>query len=312
MKLIKIDTDTWVVKGDEMGGELTFGAFPITRSDGELLTNKIFSVNTNGNVGLYNITIFSSPFVDINNVQNFSPNVQYNWNLVGDFFTYDTVITITGGTISYTEFIDSKLMIVHFTSSVTPGFYDLTINNGITKIFKNYLHISTGIIYTSNQSSFENVLDCSIDIDGNILKNSSTFLHSKAELIQPLDYTKDFDMTFSLRLSPYYPVYLAGHQQRIGLYDYVTKAIILEFMFDGAANTGAPYIYGSVTPSYGQASYTGENASTIWRFRWLAGVLKLYKDNTLISTTNEVINANAKFMVNLTGIDVDQITYIEL
>ena len=83
-------------------------------------------------------------------------------------------------------------------------------------------------------------------------------------------------------------------------------------MFDGAANTGAPYIYGSVTPSYGQASYTGENASTIWRFRSLAGVLKLYKDNTLISTTNEVINANAKFMVNLTGIDVDQITYIEL
>jgi len=312
MKLIKIDTDTWVVKGDEMGGELTFGAFPITRSDGELLTNKIFSVNANGDIGLYNITIFSSPFVDVENIPNFSPNVQYNWNMVGDFFTYDTVVTMTGGTISYTEFVNSKLMIVHFTSSATVGYYNLTLNNGITKIFTNYIHITTGTIYPANINSWANVTNATIDESGNVLESTST-LSAHAELIQQQDYLKDFEVTFSLALSPYYPVFMGlNHQSSIGLYDSVTAEQIIRMMFDGGATPISPYVYGRATASYGQQSTPGVGYSTIWRFRWLTGVLTIYRDNTLQLTTTEVITANTKLVLNLKGVDVDQVSYIEL
>ena len=293
-------------------GNIKLLNYPITRSDGELLTNKILSMDELGNLGLYNITIFSSPYVDVNSIQNFSPNVQYNWNLVGDFFTYDTVVTMTGGTISYTEFVNSKLMIVHFTSSATAGYYNLTLNNGITKIFTNYIHITIGTIYPTNINSWANVTNATIDESGNVLESTST-LSAHAELIQQQDYLKDFEVTFSLALSPYYPVFNGlNHQSFIGLYDSVTDEHIINMMFDNGLNPANPYIYGRATASYSQQSTPDADYSTIWRFRWLTGVLTVYRDNTLQLTTNEVITANTKLVLNLKGVDVDQVSYIEL
>ena len=311
MKLIKIDTDTWVVKGDEMGGELTFGAFPITRSDGELLTNKIFSVNANGDIGLYNITIFSSPFVEVNNIASFSPDVQYNWNMVGNFFTYDMVVTMTGGAISYTEFVNSKLMIVHFTSSATVGYYNLTLNNGITKTFVNYINITTGTIYLTDINSWNTVVNFDVSSEGNLLLNTPSS-RGTAFLSILLDPLIDFELSWQLIISPYHPESLPNIDNFLTLFNASDNALIMKFQYIGVAQIHQLYITGA-NGIYGYTSIGDSTGHTsVYRLRWMGGVLQYLTDNTLTTTFTEVLPTAIGFKVDMIGFDIANVVYTEL
>lgn len=80
------------------------------------------------------------------------PDTSYIWIFKGAFFTPDTVITISGCTVTYQEFISDNEIEVRFTSGPV-SVNDISINNGTMVTFYNRLETFLGTVTFVDESN---------------------------------------------------------------------------------------------------------------------------------------------------------------
>ncbi|NCN87242.1 hypothetical protein GW932_05400 [archaeon] len=300
-----------------MGGELTFGAFPITRSDGELLANKVFSVNANGNIGLYDITIFSPPYIDETVINFFSPSqVLTDWHLNGDFFTLNTTIKINGVTI-FTTYLSSKLMLLTFTTNENIGSYDIEINNGILKIYHSFIRVITGTAYPVVQADWITINNLSANVDGGLdIINTTSHLYlnnnvlGEAQLNRVFNYLIDWEYSWQYESDSLYPLgHPSGLVSMAALRTISGNVTIFQQLFDSTSGDkcyeSPAYTPYAITPIFGRYADT-------YKVRWLAGVLYFYVNNTINRTAAIALTENMYLTFTLGSMNLRNIIYTEL
>ncbi len=142
--LVKDAINTWTIEGNSLNGEIQFPAYPNTRDDGVMTSNKILSTDANGKVKLYGTALGQAPYLDIVIPDSTLPNVTGNYELYGSFFTTTMTVDFVGQVVNAIDFHNSNWITVNVTTGAAEGLFNIVLNNGISKTFYNVYLVVLG------------------------------------------------------------------------------------------------------------------------------------------------------------------------
>ena len=309
-------------------GEITLPAFPSTRNDGVIPTNKILSTDASGNLKLYSIATAPAPFLDYVVPDSTLPSTTGNFQLHGSFFTPSmcltanlaTSIIFTGQTVNYAIFHSSNWIEVNITTGATEGSFAVTLNNGLSATFANAILIVLGTVFKPLTAEW--TLTEPIDVDDDKVNVQTFNSYGSALWSKQFNYLINFSVRFRFKRTP------LGSPTSIN--EYQAPHLVLENVLDGTdrfiwniksesatltkneMNVSGAWIQGidSFNPSIEADYLTFENK--IFEFRFVAGIMYYYIDSVLKLTSNQVLSGNLRLNIRLKTFDITDIKYIEL
>lgn len=306
---------------DLNAANLKFGGYPSTRNDGQIPTNRVLGTDASGNLKMYTIATAPAPYLDELIPDSYLPSTTGNFILKGSFFTPNMIVTIPGQTINYTNFISDNEFHVNVTTGSAEGYFDVTLNNGISKTFSKVLLLVLGTVYSpvASEWTVTGNVDVSVDKDvsSTVYKSQGTAIWSKT-----IDYTKNFRIEWNFRRSP-----LGMLQENPIIYNYFSivkvsngvHSIMLKPYSDTRNRTG--YSFNNVATNNDYFYYHDNPYSTEYELiymetitmsiRWVKGVLYVYMNNVLYSTLTDVLTENHKIKIGVWSSDYANIKYIE-
>lgn len=199
--LIKTAINSWSVVGNDMNGEIRLPAYPSTRNDGQIPSNRVLSTDVNGNLKMYTIATAPPPYLEVLVPDSTLPSTTTNFTLKGAFFTPTMTVSIVGQTVNYISFVSDNLVKVNVTTGATYGSYAVTLNNGISATFNNALLIFLGTVFTPLASDFVNLIQPVTVEDGSVLLKTVNS-YGTAELPYTFNFAKKFRIYYSHKVSP--------------------------------------------------------------------------------------------------------------
>jgi hypothetical protein len=206
--LEKTALNTWTIEGNNLNGEIILPAFPNTRNDGQIPTNRILSTDALGNLKMYTIATAPAPYMEVLIPDSSLPSITTNFTIKGAFFTPTMTVSIVGQTINYITFVSDNLIKVNVTTGATVGSYAVTLNNGLSATFPNALLLVIGTIYTPISTSWENITG-TLDVTDPgtfkiTLRDATVSANIKASFLTlPALSLGNFTCSFSFKQSPF-------------------------------------------------------------------------------------------------------------
>lgn len=314
--------------GADLTGELQFPAYPNTRDDGAIPTNRILSTDANGNLKLYRKNTTPAPFLDEVITDSYLPSTTGNFILNGAFFTPQMCLTanlnngngilIEGQTINSATFKSDNQIICNVTTGSVEGSFDITLNNGLSVIFSDVLLIVLGTVFTPKDPDWINKTLADTSSPGEFHIETFGSASIKGEWTKPLDYTRDWKMVFNAESSPLGD-YAAGIYKkddlRLMTSDGLTTIITVSVYRHSSA--GVEWLVRSladgwvgISPTYGMP-FNNIQAHPL-EIRYLGGFFYMYVDNVLLRTFSDVVSQNLKLVPSPRYYDFIGLKYIEL
>jgi hypothetical protein len=306
---------------NKLAGEIRLPAYPSTRNDGVIPTNKVLSTDASGNLKLYSIATAPAPFIDTVVPDSTLPSTTGNFQLHGSFFTPSmcltanlaTSIIFTGQSVNYAIFHSSNWIEVNITTGATEGSFAITLNNGLSATFANAFMIVLGTVFIPTLSDWtviSGVSDRSIDGKYKVLTKDSQGM-SDVFLI-PINI--NFRLTFKNDLSP-----LEASPSMISdfiiftFYDTVTGLNTFNYRraISSETNSNHSIYYNSTYKTSVNAPYS-TSAKDIISFQRVANVMYFYVNGILKHTYSETSPNQMKCRFIVKEIDFIDIKYIEL
>lgn len=293
-----------------MQKDLKLSNYPATRNDGQTPTNRMLSCDANGNLKMYTQAVLPAPYMEVLIPDSTLPSTTTNFTIKGAFFTPNMTVSIVGQTINYVTFFSDNLIKVNVTTGATEGYFNVTLDNGISRTFNGALLIVLGTVYKPTQSEWiiqSGVPDLSIEGEVHLTTYNSA---AQAVWSKEFDYTRNFSVRFKLKPSPFGNPggNTATHGlELIGATDGLWKYYLGIDPGNGYTGVGSSNGDGGVVP---EGSYW--LSPTVLEFRNYNGIFFLYSNNGLRKTYATPLSQNLKFRVLLRTWDVVDIKYIEL
>lgn len=296
-----------------LSGELNLPAYPNTRDDGQLPTNRVLGTDATGNLKMYTIATAPAPYLEVVIPDSYLPSTSGNFKLIGAFFTPDMTISFGGGAVvNNINFISDNEVDVTVTTGATEGSYAITLNNGLEAIFYNALLIVLGDVFSPAAADWGSItgnIDVSNgnDVEITLLDTLGTAIWNKT-----IDLLKDFTIEWIWQRSPLDPLG-TGRDNYIRLIDITTGTSVLNIK---TYNDGGVYIYdtdGLVVKALN--GYSWNNNISRCQLKFISGALYYYVDDILKHTFS--VNQNALFVNNLNlqvdviRLNTNNIKYIE-
>jgi len=183
--------------------DIRLSNYPSTRNDVQLLTNRVLSTDSNGNVKMYTIATAPAPYMDVLIPDSVLPSTTTNFTIKGAFFTPTMTVAITGQTINYLTFISDKQIKVNVTTGAAEGYFNVTLDNGISRTFNGALSVVLGTIYKPTQANWiieSGIPDLSTEGEAHLSTYNSL---AQAVWTKTFDYTRNFSVRFKLKPSPF-------------------------------------------------------------------------------------------------------------
>jgi hypothetical protein len=272
--------------------------------------------DANGLVVLPDFSVWQAPFLNELIPDTYLPSTTGNFILNGSFFTPNMTVVVEGHTINYKTFISDSRVLINLTTSATEGTYDVTLNNGIEAVFLDRLQVVQGTVYkpvTADWTLTEpiNVTDSEVNVQ--TWNSAGTAKWSKL-----FDFTINWSLKMRIKATPLGNSYPSNYDQRnislknisdvsrtyVNFYTQSATSLSLLVSIDGVASTNKGIL------STNSPAYFADNLD-IFEYRCIAGVLYLYKNNTLISNMG-AITENLYLFITLSIFDVYDIKYIDL
>jgi hypothetical protein len=290
-------------------GNIKLDAYPNTRNDGQLSTNKVLSTDANGNLRLFTIATSPPPFLEVLIPDSTLPSTTTNFTLKGAFFTPTMTVAIVGQTINYTTFISDNEVDVNVTTSATEGSYAVTLNNGLSATFPNALLIVLGTVFTPTSADFT-ILSGTADLTeaGNFKKNFQTS-DAIAEVYN-VPINQNFQFRWQENPSPFLTNTYTDGETYIEIYQNGVRRYSFIYLYGPARiRTYQPSTGDTIEVSY---DFTFNN-NTIYYFQRIGSQMIIKGGNTVITTFTDLSNTgNIVFRIRNKNFDIVNIKYIEL
>jgi hypothetical protein len=307
-------------------GNIKLDAYPSTRNDGQLPTNKVLSTDVDGNFRLFTIATSPPPFLEVLVPDSTLPSTTTNFVLKGAFFTPTMTVSIVGQTINYITFVSDNLVKVNVTTGATEGSFAVTLNNGLQAVFPNALFIVLGTVFTPETMDWEAPTGNVSAVDDTVSINVWNTVGSNRWGKQ-FDNTKQFRVDFQIRKSPLgFAITDQEYQfEQISLVKSSDNSVWfgINFVKPGGGNgfyaLGYEKDFGFV--HFIQLDNAGIpteqawdlNATNTYSFRYLNNLMYIYINNILVKTfISGAVNQNLKLKVRTKSFDIYNIKYIEL
>ncbi|WP_372744300.1 hypothetical protein [Lutibacter sp.] len=289
----------------------------------------IKTVNGNNLLGSGNIEIssgsFPAPFLEELIPDSNLPSTTGNFILKGAYFKEEMCLTanlnntngilIEGQTINYATFVSDNQINVNITTGAAEGEFDVTLNNGILKVFPNQLLIVLGTVFKPTESDWiDKIGSGDFDTPGEIKLTIYNALVSGV-WDKVLNYNIDFRVYFKVVKSPTGNYSTVSNIPNIAIVNSLNNELIvgLNLYSTGPSSYLKTYSLADGGAWVVNAGDTGDNVFLYdLEFRFLSGVLYLYKNKVLRKTFNDVLNYDTKLKFDIRGFDIIDIKYIEL
>lgn len=194
-----------------LSGEIRLPAYPNTRNDEQISTNKVLTTDANGFLKLATIATSPAPYIYELIPDSHLPNTIGNMLLTGEFFipamclpanlNNANGIQIAGQTINYATFVNSQKIILNVTTGKVEGNFSITCNNGLTTTKNDVLSIVLGTVYVPIVSNWTNVIEPVNFESGKILTKMGLSAGS-ATLGFTLNSAKNYSLYYKIVISP--------------------------------------------------------------------------------------------------------------
>lgn len=279
--------------------------------------------------GLYFLTINNSlsvyPAPDLSSISpvSITPSTTAELILNGSFFTPATIVSIEGQTVNSITFVNSGQLILSLTTGATESEFDITISNGTSITFVDKLIVNLGYVFIPAIADWVSITGL-IDVESGGVSTHTYNSAGSATWNKEFDYTKNFRIDFKSKRTP--------------LGSFQTSAaggcsIILKKVSD-SSTIMTFYPYSVINGSYWRYGYRKDGDNYWWygqevdpnkenkallilesaliSIRWISGVLYIYINNVLKTTTAITLTENLKLTAVVKLIDFHSIKYIEL
>lgn len=315
-KLTKVGTDIWLMESNlGLSKELKFNAYPNTRNDGNVPTNKLLSTDASGNVKLYSQGMVPKPYLEYIIPYSTLPNTTAFFKLRGAFFTNDMTVLIAGQVVNFIYFISSSEVDVNVTTGGAVGNFTITLNNGAEAIYTNALLITLGTITIPQPSEWINKTNVDTSVEGEV-KMTTFGVATNAEWNKVLDYTKNWILRWNLEKSPlgvYPPNQYQVEWIKIMTAD-GTKAVISHQVYRHNSN-GMSHQVRSFNDAWVSGANFGfelvDSVNQPFELRCQSGVLSAYSGETLLKVFTDVLTQNMRLVTKSIYYDYRDIKYIE-
>lgn len=288
------------------------GAFPFTTTD------LAAEVTAGDWVGVSNS--LPAPHLEELIPDTYLPSTTGNFILKGSYFTEGMTIIIEGHTYNYKTFINSGEVRVNLTTSVIEGDYAVTLNNGTEAIFLNVLQVVNGTVYQPDTLDWSFVsASTDVSVKG-AMKIGVYDVQQSARWVHPFDFTKDFEITFKMEVSP------LGVPINEGLSNFTlyktsnnTRIAAARFGFDGGNIKTHLYDYNTLVSN---AYYITDNPTNreiffnnTYKFKYVEATQTMYyyvNNDVKRTFVNVAINSDMYLVVLSKSINHTDIKYIDL
>lgn len=304
-------------------GEINLSAYPNTRNDGQLSTNKILTTDTSGNLKMCSMAIAPAPYLDELIPDSYLPSTTGNFILKGSFFTPTMTIDIEGQTINYIDFKSDNEVHVNVTTGNSEGSFDVTLNNGLSAVFSNALLVVLGEVYVPIESDWE-MISGNLDLsESGAVKLITKDVFGTAKIINS-DFVipdgLDFEFRFRIRLSPLESDPNATYNNNIGFalisdagnrifgYNVWDFPIPAGVEFPEPAIQMITYVNDSIDGAY----FAPYSIDSVFSIRRVSGITSYYKDGVLKNTSPTAYTSNLNIKALGKEIDFYDIKFVKL
>ncbi len=320
-------TDIVTISGNILNGEIRLPAYPNTRNDGVIPTNKVLSTDANGNLKLYSVAFAPAPYLDYVVPDSTLPSTTGNFQLHGSFFTPSmcltanlaTSIIFEGQTVNYAIFHSSNWIEVNITTGATEGSFAITLNNGLSATFANAILIVLGTVFSPLTAEW--TLTEPVDVLDDKVQVATWNSIGKAKWNKQFDYTKNFRVILDIEKTPLGdPNTIDGSSDYFKLVNVSNNAIMFIINAQGQGYASRYYFNGGESSnqvSLGLIPYTSlwlSDKNPRFFFQWdvTNQRMYLYKNEVLNNTFTKVLTENIQLEVNIRVFNVVNVKYIEL
>lgn len=297
-------------------GEVVIPSYSNSRDDGPAPLNKMLGTDSNGFLKMFSIPNMPAPFLDELIPDSTLPGVTTNFTLKGSFFTPGMSVVIEGQTVNSINFINDNEVILNVTTGMTEGFFNVTLDNGISNTFYNALWIVLGTIFQPTGASDWNTVNNYIDVSNPKDALCSQYNSSGDAIWNKIfDISRgDFTLTWTWDFSPFNPNPIQTYHQNIYILDAVTDVVKIRMLEYGT--NGGVYTYNEAGTLKNiviiHQNPDPKTFTTKIRVMWINNVMYLYADDTLRVTFDSTsFPNNLKMKVQVNQYDVKNIKYVE-
>ncbi len=305
-----------------LSGELRLQAYPNTRNDGQLPTNKVLSTDANGNLKLYTIATAPAPYLEDLIPDSNLPSTTGNFTLRGSFFTPDMTIVVEGQTLNYWTFVSDNEVIINLTTGATEGTFDITLNNGLEAIFADVLLIVLGTVFTPVDANWINKITVDTTESGAVKLLNKDVIGTASLDTTFWTFTPNVGKRFTwkwnespLENSPY-----LGGATDYGISFYRLDGTLIyrigTYAIQKVGNLFRLEIKDFITPTtnnnFEATSYATGMARTYTLERLANGIITLKRDGAVVWTPTFQETLELKVLVKVAEVDVINIKSIDL
>jgi hypothetical protein len=323
-------TDIVTISGNILNGEIRLPAYPSTRNDGVIPTNKVLSTDTNGNLKLYSIATAPAPFLDYVVPDSTLPSTTGNFQLHGSFFTPSmcltanlaTSIIFTGQTVNYAIFHSSNWIEVNITTGATEGSFAVTLNNGLSATFNNAIMIVLGTVFSPLTAEW--TLTEPIDVDNDKVMVQTANSAGSAIWSKVFNVSIDIEVSMKIKATPLGAIYSNPFVTFMDLRNVSDNVSKFRWGVYYVSSTqafwwGTQAISGEDTYQWQGSELVPANPNTylinntdLLKIRCIAGIVYVYLNGVLKKTVTGTLTENVYLKCNVRNFDIYDIKYIEL
>jgi hypothetical protein len=270
------------------------------------------------------LSVYPAPSLQYTTPLSLTPSSTAQLDLIGSFFTPQTIVSIEGQTVNSIEFINSSTLRLSVTTSAIEGEYDITISNGTSIVFTDAFVVNLGEVFVPQVAEWENIVNAADVSEGKNVKVSTYDANAYATWNKLLDRTKNFEIRFRFTVSE------LGSPQ--GYFQFMNVSLLnasdlskkLEYWIKYASNyvqfiahengTATQYVADQYLPNGTSSEYKfiNEVQYQTYKIKHIGGVLYFYRNNTLKFTHAAVLTENVKLKIGVKTTNISDIKYIEL
>ena len=274
----------------------------IDKAFGPSQANKLLGTDANGDLKLFSMVTYPAPFLEEVFPPSILPNTTGNITLKGSFFTPDMTVLINGQTVNFITFLNDNLIKVNLTTSSLEGNFNITLNNGLSTTFTDSLLVVLGTVYKPTSSDWTSVSNIDVT-SGDYAKVVLQDVAAQGQWTPPIDYTKNFRISFKFTPTPLNPN--ANGNSYFRIYDILGNHVVSFrqifnlYVYYGNNNTLATNVTYDITKKL--------------EIRKIGSLITLHADDgTLIFTLSDYITLtrNCYILLNMTNFDISEVKYI--
>lgn len=300
---------------DPFAGEIRFPAYPNTRNDGQLPTNKILSTDANGFLKLYTIATSPPPYMEVLIPESTLPSTTTNFTIKGAFFTPSMTVSIVGQTINYLTFLSDNLIKVNVTTGAVEGNFAVTLNNGLSSTYPSALLIVLGDVYIPKTSEWISLTGTpNVETDGEF--HLSTYASPcSAVWNKTIDGTKKIGIEFSPARTPFNTAFSHDYSEQYFEFTDLVNGNVYKIgtrLESGDYWSMTFYKNGvAIGLSIAITNNVGGNPQPLYKVMMYSGNIYFFSDNVLKYTVNGEMGNAMTMKVRVQYYDYVKIKYIE-